>query len=84
MLSSMAPNALSHGDGAPGAGAEDCITSARRLWRVELGSRPVVVRLDVVSFLTRSSAPTVAVCQLGGYPVGRDQWGGKHDDDDAF
>jgi hypothetical protein len=30
----MAPSALSHGDGAPGAGAEDCITSARRLWRV--------------------------------------------------
>jgi hypothetical protein len=36
----MAPNALSHGDGAPGAGAEDCITSARRFWRVELGSSP--------------------------------------------
>jgi hypothetical protein len=36
----MAPNALSHGDGAPGAGAEDCITSARRFWRVELGSLP--------------------------------------------
>ena len=37
---SMAPSALSHGDGAPGAGAEDCITSARRLWRAELGSSP--------------------------------------------
>jgi len=73
----MAPNALSHGDGAPGAGAEDCITSARRLWRVELGSRPVVVRLDVVYFPPRSSAPTVAGCRLGGYPVGRDRWGGK-------
>ena len=36
----MAPSALSHEDGAPGAGAEDCITSARRFWRVELGSRP--------------------------------------------
>ena len=33
----MAPSALSHGDGAPGAGAEDCISSpalARRVWRV--------------------------------------------------
>jgi len=40
MLSSLAPSALSHGDGAPGAGAEDCITSARRLWRAELGSSP--------------------------------------------
>jgi hypothetical protein len=34
------PSAVSHEDGAPGAGAEDCITSARRFWRVELGSRP--------------------------------------------
>jgi hypothetical protein len=40
MLSSMAPSALSHGDGVRGAGAEDCITSARRFWQVELGSRP--------------------------------------------
>jgi hypothetical protein len=41
MRSSMpAPSALSHGDGALGAGAEDCITSARRLWRAELGSHP--------------------------------------------
>ena len=33
----MAPSAVSHGDGAPGAGAEDCISSpalARRVWRV--------------------------------------------------
>ena len=54
MLSSMAPSALSHGDGAPGAGAEDCMVrsficscrnkkqepSSRRFWRVELGSLP--------------------------------------------
>jgi hypothetical protein len=43
------------------------------------GADPVIVRLDVVSFLPRSSAPTVAGCRLGGYPVGRDQWGGKRD-----
>jgi hypothetical protein len=36
----MAPIALSHGDGAPGAGAEDCITNTHRFWRVELGSPP--------------------------------------------
>ena len=36
----MAPSTLSHGDGAPGDDAQDCITSARRFWRVELGSRP--------------------------------------------
>jgi hypothetical protein len=36
----MAPSSLSHGDGAPGAGAEDCITSIRRFWRTELGSSP--------------------------------------------
>ncbi len=29
----MAPIALSHGDGAPGAGVEDCITSAHRFWQ---------------------------------------------------
>jgi hypothetical protein len=38
------------------------------------GAAPVVVRLDVVSFPPRSSAPTVAGCLLGGYPVGRDHW----------
>jgi hypothetical protein len=26
----------------------------------------------------RSSLPTVAGCQSGGYPDGRDQWGGDH------
>jgi hypothetical protein len=34
----MAPRALSHGDGALGDGVEDCITSARRLWRAELSN----------------------------------------------
>ena len=42
--------------------------------RLSSGAAPVVVRLDVVCFPTRSSAPTVAVCLLGlaglgGYPV---------------
>ena len=41
------------------------------------GADPVVVRLDVLPLLPRSSAPTVAGCRLGGYPAGRDQWGGK-------
>jgi hypothetical protein len=41
------------------------------------GAPPVVVRLDVVSFPPSSSLPTVAGCLLGGYPVGRDWWGGK-------
>jgi hypothetical protein len=35
----MAPSALSHGDCAPGAGAEDCITSAGGL---SSGAAPVV------------------------------------------
>ena len=39
MRSSIAPSALSHVDCTPGAGAEDCITSARRLWRAELVGR---------------------------------------------
>ena len=39
---------------------------------------PVVIRLDVVPLPPRSSdAPTVAGCRLGGYPAGRDRWGGK-------
>jgi len=41
------------------------------------GAAPVVVRLDVVPLPPRSSAPTVAGCRLGGYPVGRDLWGGE-------
>ena len=41
------------------------------------GAVPVVVRLAVVSFPPHSSAPTVAGCRLGEYPVGRDRWGGK-------
>jgi hypothetical protein len=69
----MAPRSLSHGDGAPGAGAEDCITSINGFWRVTLGSSPIVVQLDIVSFLPSSSVLTVSGCQLGGYPVGLDQ-----------
>ena len=76
MLSSKAPSALSHGDGAPGAGAEDCITSAD-FGGLSSGAAPVAVLLDVVPLPLRSSAPTVAGCRLGGYPVGRDRWGGK-------
>jgi hypothetical protein len=41
------------------------------------GAAPVVVRLDVVPLPPRSSAPTVAICRLGGYPAGRDRWGGR-------
>jgi hypothetical protein len=86
----MAPSALSHGDGAPGAGASHCPmgTVPRVLVRrtaspahtdfggLNSGAAPVVVRLDVVPLPPRSSAQTVAGCRLGGYPVGRDRWGG--------
>ena len=37
----------------------------------------VCVRLDVVPLPTRASAQTVAGCRLGGFPVGRDRWGGE-------
>jgi hypothetical protein len=81
----MAPNALSHGDGAPGAGAEDVIKHTQRtaspaqrdFGGLSPGAAPVVVRLDVVPLPPLSSAPTVAGCRLGGYPAGRDWWGGK-------
>jgi hypothetical protein len=72
----MAPIVLSHGDGAPGDGAEDCITRARRLWRAELGSRP----RRRPTRRRASPAPlfiNVAGCRLGGYPAGRDLWSGK-------
>jgi len=48
------------------------------------GAALVDVLLDVLPLPPRSSSPTVAcvfyycrVCQLGGYPVGRDLWGGE-------
>ena len=59
ILSSIAPIALL------GAGAEGCITSARRLWRAELVSlprrRPTRRRASPAPL----SAPTVADCRLG-------------------
>jgi hypothetical protein len=82
----MAPSELSHGDGAPGAGAALCPmgTVPRMLVRrtaspehadfggLSSAAAPVVVRLDVMPLPPRSSAPTVSGCLLGGYPVGRD------------
>jgi hypothetical protein len=77
----MVPTTPSHGDGTLGAGAEDCITNARRLCQVDLGSRPRLRptrrRVFCTSFPPISSGQTVSGCLLGGYPVGRDQWGGK-------
>jgi hypothetical protein len=43
-----------------------------------LGGSPRDVRLDVVPLQPRSSSQTVAGCLLGGYPAGRDGWGGEH------
>jgi hypothetical protein len=40
------------------------------------GAALVDVRLDVVPLPPRSSSPTVEGCRLGGYPAGRDPWGG--------
>ena len=44
---------------------------------LRLGFALVDVRLDVVPLQPRSSSPTVAGCQLGGFPVGHDLWGGE-------
>ena len=41
------------------------------------GAALVDVRLDVMPLQPCSSSPTVAGCQLGGYPAGRDWWGGE-------
>ena len=71
------PSALSHGDGAPGAGAEDSSPAHADFGGLSSGAAPVVVLLDVVPLPPRYSAPTVAGCRLGGYPAGRDRRGGK-------
>jgi hypothetical protein len=44
---------------------------------LQLGATLIGVRLNVGSLPPRSSSPTVAGCLLGGFPVGRDQWGGE-------
>jgi hypothetical protein len=44
---------------------------------LQSGAALICVRLDVGSLPPRSSSPTVSGCQLGGFPVGRDQWGGE-------
>ena len=75
ILSSMTVIALSHGDSAPGDGVEDCVTRTHRLG-LSSGASPVIIRLDVVPLHPRSS--TVSGCQLGGYPAGRDLWGGTN------
>jgi hypothetical protein len=41
------------------------------------GATLIDVRLGVVPLPPRSSSPTVAGCRLGGYPAGRDRWGGE-------
>jgi hypothetical protein len=42
------------------------------------GAALVDVRLDVVPLPPSSSSQTVTGCLLGGYPAGRDWWGGEH------
>ncbi len=64
MLSSIAPSALSHGDGAPGAGAEDSSPAHADFGGMSSGAAPVVVLLDVVPLPPRYSAPTVAGCRV--------------------
>jgi hypothetical protein len=44
---------------------------------LQSGAALISVRLNVGSLPIRSSSPTVAGCLLGGFPVGRDLWGGE-------
>ncbi len=44
---------------------------------LQSGAALIDVRLDVGPLPPRSSSPTVAGCRLGGYPAGRDRWGGE-------
>jgi hypothetical protein len=41
------------------------------------GAVLIDVRLDVGPLPSLSSSPTVVGCRLGGFPVGRYQWGGE-------
>jgi hypothetical protein len=50
----------------------------RGCYACHAGAALIDVRLDVWSLPPRSSSPTVAGCLLGGFPVGRDWWGGDH------
>ena len=43
---------------------------------LQSGAALIGVRLDVGPLPPRSPSPTVAGCRLGGFPVGRDRWGG--------
>ena len=44
---------------------------------LQSGAALIYVRLDVGPLPPRSSSPTLAGCRLGGFPVGRDRWGGE-------
>jgi hypothetical protein len=44
---------------------------------LQSGAALIGVRLDVGSLPPRSSSPTVTGGRLGGFPVGRDRWGGE-------
>jgi len=77
MLSSMAPSALSHETVTRLLVRRTASPVHADFCRLSSGAAPVVVRLDVVPLPSRSSAQTVAGCRLGGYPAGRDRWGGK-------
>jgi hypothetical protein len=55
----------------------DCCACRAVCGGLRSGAALVDVRLDVVPLPPRSSSPTVADCRLGGYPAGRDRWGGE-------
>jgi len=44
---------------------------------LQSGAALMDVRLDIGPLPTSSSSQTVAGCWLGGFPVGRDWWGGE-------
>jgi hypothetical protein len=54
-----------------------CITCITVGGGLQSGAAFINVRLDVGPLPPSSSSPTVTGCQLGGFPVGRDQWGGE-------
>ncbi len=61
-----------------GGGGWCCCCGAAVSGVLQSGAALIGVRLDVWSLPPRSSSQTVTGCRLGGFPVGRDRWGGEH------
>ncbi len=63
--------------GVAGAALRDCDACQAVSGGLQSGAHLIGFRLDVWSLPASSSSQTVTGCRLGGFLVGRDQWGGE-------